>query len=111
VEEERYEMDRVIQTNAYAIETFDQISKQLQFMSQEEVQKFQLSNDLGSTSEVICQQAIKRIYGDKAHEVIEGLKRNPSVVIPIILSRLRQKEEEWKRAQVLSLFELVSRPI
>ena len=28
-----------------------------------------------------------RIYGDKASDIIEGLKKNPSVAVPIVLRR------------------------
>lgn len=40
-----------------------------------------------------------RIYGDKSPEVIDGLKKTPYVVLPIVLKRLKQKDEEWRTAQ------------
>lgn len=68
-------------------------------MSPEELAKFHLDDHLGGTSQTIHQRAIHRIYGDKSGEIIQGLKKNPSVAVPIVLKRLKVKEEEWRDAQ------------
>ena len=52
-----------------------------------EVARFRLDNKLGGTSEVIGRKAIKRIYGDKHGGIIDGLKKSPQAVIPIVLKR------------------------
>lgn len=39
------------------------------------------------------------MYGDKASDMLDGLKKNPLVAIPVVLRRLRAKEEEWREAQ------------
>jgi len=33
-------------------------------------------------------------------EVIEALHNSPYIAVPIVLKRLKQKDEEWKKAQV-----------
>ena len=48
---------------------------------------------------MIHRKAIHRIYGDRACDIIEGLKRCPTVAIPIVLRRLKAKQEEWQEAQ------------
>ncbi len=40
-----------------------------------------------------------RIYGDKSPEIIDGLKKTPHVAVPLILKRLKAKDEEWREAQ------------
>ena len=40
-----------------------------------------------------------RIYGDKSSEIIDGLKKTPHVAVPLVLKRLKAKDEEWKEAQ------------
>ena len=40
-----------------------------------------------------------RIYGDKAPEIIDGLKKTPHVAVPLVLKRLKSKDEEWRDAQ------------
>jgi len=73
-------------------------------MTPEEAQRFRLSNNLGGTSEVIYHLAIKKIYGEQYLDVIEGIKRHPAVAVPVVLNRLKQKEDEWRKAQVQFFF-------
>lgn len=56
-------------------------------MAPEDQEKFRLDDCLGGTSEVIQRRAIHRIYGDKAPEIIESLKRNPITAVPVVLKR------------------------
>lgn len=56
-------------------------------MSAEEQAKLRLDNTLGGSSEVIHRKAIQRIYGDKAPDIIDGLKKNPAISVPIVLKR------------------------
>lgn len=58
-------------------------------MPAEEQLRFKLDNTLGGSSEIIHRKAIQRIYGDKAPDIIDGLKRNPVVCVPIVLKRYR----------------------
>ena len=48
---------------------------------------------------MIHRKAIERVYGDKAADIVEGLKKNPVVAVPLVLRRLKAKEEEWREAQ------------
>jgi paired amphipathic helix protein Sin3a len=34
------------------------------------------------------------------NEVLELLRKNPAVAIPTVLARLKQKDEEWRRARL-----------
>jgi paired amphipathic helix protein Sin3a len=45
-------------------------------------------------------RAIARAYGDHGYEIIDLLKRSPAAAAPIILPRLRQKDEEWRRLKI-----------
>jgi len=103
-DDERYELHRVIELNATTIRVFEPIHKKIQSMTAEEAQKFRLPNNLGGTSEVLYHVALKRIYGERYQEVVDGLKRHPAVAIPVVLNRLKQKDEEWRKAQVLFYF-------
>lgn len=68
-------------------------------MGPEEVAKYRLDDCLGGQSPTLHQRALKRIYGDKAPDIIEGLKKNPAVAVAVVLKRLKTKEEEWREAQ------------
>uniref|UniRef100_A0A3P8VX01 Paired amphipathic helix protein Sin3a n=1 Tax=Cynoglossus semilaevis TaxID=244447 RepID=A0A3P8VX01_CYNSE len=98
-EDERFELDVVLETNLATIRALESVQRKLSRMSAEEQLRFKMDNTMGGTSEVIHRKAIQRIYGDKAHDIIDGLKRNPAVCVPIVLKRLKMKEEEWREAQ------------
>ncbi|KAK4479743.1 hypothetical protein RD792_015275 [Penstemon davidsonii] len=44
-------------------------------------------------------RCIERIYGDHGLDVIEVLRKNATVALPLILIRLKQKHEEWSRCR------------
>ncbi|XP_042526536.1 LOW QUALITY PROTEIN: paired amphipathic helix protein Sin3b [Dipodomys spectabilis] len=98
-EDERFELDVVLETNLATIRVLESVQKKLSRMAPEDQEKFRLDDALGGTSEVIQRRAIHRIYGDKAPEIIESLKKNPVTAVPVVLKRLKAKEEEWREAQ------------
>uniref|UniRef100_A0A8C7Z5S0 Paired amphipathic helix protein Sin3a n=1 Tax=Oryzias sinensis TaxID=183150 RepID=A0A8C7Z5S0_9TELE len=98
-EDERFELDIVLETNLATIRVLETVQRKISRMSAEEQLRFRLDNTLGGSSEVIHRKAIQRIYGDKAHDIIDGLKRNPAASVPIVLKRLKMKDEEWREAQ------------
>uniref|UniRef100_A0A669F3Y2 SIN3 transcription regulator family member A n=1 Tax=Oreochromis niloticus TaxID=8128 RepID=A0A669F3Y2_ORENI len=98
-EDERFELDIVLETNLATIRALETVQRRLSRMSAEEQLRFKLDNTMGGSSEVIHRKAIQRIYGDKAQDIIEGLKKNPAVSVPIVLKRLKMKDEEWREAQ------------
>jgi paired amphipathic helix protein Sin3a len=99
IEDERFELDVVLESNLSTIRILESLQTKLGQMTPDELSKFRLNNSLGGNSEIIHIKAIQRIYGDKAKEFIDGLKRNPSVAVPLVLKRLRAKDEEWREAK------------
>ncbi|XP_042198679.1 LOW QUALITY PROTEIN: paired amphipathic helix protein Sin3b [Callorhinchus milii] len=98
-EDERFELDVVLETNLATIRVLESVQKKLSRMCPEDQDKYHLDDCLGGTSEVIHRRAIYRIYGDKAPEIIDGLKKNPITAVPVVLKRLKAKEDEWREAQ------------
>lgn len=98
-EDERFELDVILETNMSTIRLFESLQKKMSRMSPEELAKFRLDNTLGGLSEILHIKAIQRIYNDKAKELIEGLKKNPNVAVPLVLKRLKAKDEEWRAAK------------
>lgn len=98
-EDERFELDVVIETNSSTIRVLEGVSKKMSRMSQEELAKFRLDDCLGGTSPTIHQRALRRVYGDKVHDIIQGLKNYPHMAVQIVLKRLKAKDEEWREAQ------------
>lgn len=44
-------------------------------------------------------RCIERLYGDHGLDVMEILRRNPNLSLPVILTRLKQKQDEWTRCR------------
>eukprot|EP00842_Homolaphlyctis_polyrhiza_P000610 jgi/Hompol1/154/HPOL_005247-RA len=99
-EEERYEFDLNIEANLSVISLLEPIAKQIQAMTPEERNKFKLPPGLGGYSVAIYQRVIKKVYDkERGAEVIDALHQNPAIAVPVVLKRLKQKDEEWKRSQ------------
>lgn len=100
-EEERYDYNMNIDANLNVIALLTPIARRIENMSQEEKSNFRLRPGLGGQSVTIYERIIKKVYDkERGAEIIELLYSTPAQVIPILLKRLMQKDEEWKRAQV-----------
>lgn len=98
VEEERHEYDYYIEANLRTIQTLETITSRIANMTPEDKAVFKLPPNLGHTS-TIYEKVLKRIYGEgRYHEVVDALRESPAVSVPIVLRRLKQKDEEWRRA-------------
>lgn len=98
-EEERHEYTVLIQGLARTIAVLEPLNERIDEMSAEERAEFKLRNDLGGTSPCIYVRTLRKIYRDDGKEIYKALQDNPSVAVPVVLGRLRQKDEEWRRAQ------------
>ncbi|CAG8461919.1 45_t:CDS:10 [Acaulospora morrowiae] len=99
-EEERYEYDMFIEAVLHTIHLLEPIEKKINTkLTPEERSKFKLEPGLGGKS-MIYQRVIKKLYDiEKGLEVIDALHNNPGTAVSVVLKRLRQKDEEWKRAR------------
>ncbi|ORZ23387.1 hypothetical protein BCR42DRAFT_447079 [Absidia repens] len=99
-EEERYDYDLNIDANLSSIALLEPIIKNLKTMSLEEQEVYTLSPGLGGESTSIYERIIKKIYGvERGGEVIQMLYSNPAGVAPVVMKRLKQKDEEWTKGQ------------
>ncbi|KAI3670027.1 hypothetical protein L6452_41604 [Arctium lappa] len=48
---------------------------------------------------VLNLRCMERLYGDHGLDVMETLRRNPSSALPVMLTRLKQKQEEWTKCR------------
>jgi histone deacetylase complex regulatory component SIN3 len=96
-EDDRYELDMVIETNAATIHKLEPLAMVIAHMSDEEKAKHMLAEHALSA---VHYRAIERVYGAHGPEMVMHVKMQPSVAVPIVLNRLKQKDEEWRRARV-----------
>jgi len=99
-EEERYDFDLFITKNSLTIALFESIMAKMDKMTSEEKSKFKLPPDLGSKSPSIFRKIIKKIYDkERGEEVLLALQNSPALAVPVVLKRLKQKDEEWKKSK------------
>eukprot|EP01114_Cavostelium_apophysatum_P019570 TRINITY_DN6344_c0_g1_i6.p2 TRINITY_DN6344_c0_g1~~TRINITY_DN6344_c0_g1_i6.p2 ORF type:complete len:658 (+),score=243.67 TRINITY_DN6344_c0_g1_i6:2183-4156(+) len=94
-EDDRFELDLVIELNASTIRVLEPIYKLLNDMSEEETARAKLDTML----DVCHVRSIERIYGERGPDVVDALYSNPSMTIPVVLKRLKQKDQEWTKAR------------
>ncbi|KAG9232420.1 putative paired amphipathic helix protein pst1 [Amylocarpus encephaloides] len=99
IEEERHDYDFNIEANAKVIQLLEPIGQTLLSLSAEERQNFRMPIGLGGQSQAIYKRVLKKIYADRGPEVAADLFKDPSAVLPIVLARLKQKDEEWRFTQ------------
>eukprot|EP01132_Coremiostelium_polycephalum_P002155 gene2155-2654_t len=93
-EDERFELDLVIELNSSTIRILDPILKSLNEMPEIEKLKFRMPS-----LEVLHHRSIERLYGSKGSEIITAMYNNPLITLPVILKRLKQKDQEWNKAK------------
>ncbi|KAG7099673.1 hypothetical protein E1B28_001498 [Marasmius oreades] len=98
-EEERHEYHVHLEALSRTISVLEPICARIEEMSSEDRAAFKLKSDFGGTGKAIYHRIIKKIYGrDSGLEVIQAMQDIPSVAVPVVLARLKQKDEEWRRA-------------
>jgi paired amphipathic helix protein Sin3a len=109
-EQERHWFSIVMQTNQRAIALLDPVCHRIEMMDMAERGAFKLQPGFGGSHASVVERAIKKIYGsdafgaaagtrqDHAQELIQALYEVPGTSVPIILSRMKQKDQDWKRA-------------
>ncbi|KAL0958045.1 hypothetical protein HGRIS_000221 [Hohenbuehelia grisea] len=99
-EEERHEYDFHIEGIGRLITLLEPWNHKIAQLPPEERSAFKIKPNLGGTAKSIHHRILKKIYGREAGvEVIQAIQDTPSVAVPVVFLRLKQKEEEWKRAQ------------
>jgi len=116
VEDERFEIDMVIDSNAATLRRLEPIAEEIMQLSQSELVTPDLPSALGGGSKdeggmggvryqysfdrnilgVIHRNCITRIYGDAGQEMLDLIMKNPTVAVPVVVQRLRQKDKEWR---------------
>ncbi|KAH6791103.1 SIN3-like 2 [Perilla frutescens var. frutescens] len=94
-EDDRFELDMLL-------ESVSSTSKRV-----EELMNSINNNSIGSDGPIRIEdqftalnlRCIERLYGDHGLDVMDILRKNPSLGLPVILTRLKQKQEEWTKCR------------
>lgn len=121
-EDERFEIDMVIDSNMCTIRVLEPLAEEIATLKAvETIPRGALNGEAnggqqaGANSASIAPRfsfqlekrhlstihlnSIARIYGDHGEEILELLRRNPAGTIPVLLKRLKQKDLEWRKAR------------
>ncbi|KAI5118376.1 hypothetical protein M0805_005842 [Coniferiporia weirii] len=100
-EEERHEFQFYIDIITRTIALFQPLYDRIMEMNADERHAYRLPADFGGSSKGIYHRAIKKVYGrdSQGMEVLQALQECPAIAVPVVLPRLKQKNEEWRRAQ------------
>jgi paired amphipathic helix protein Sin3a len=89
-EEERFELDLLLDLNQSTMRALDNLLDASYVTN---------TPPLPETLDVLHIRNIERVYGDRSNELIEALFVNPLAAVPVIQKRLRQKNQEWTNAK------------
>lgn len=100
IEEERHDYDFHIECCQRTIQLMEPLVQQINVLSEQDRSSFMVERGLGGASEAIPKRVILKIYGREiGNKVLEDMYARPAQVLPVVLSRLKQKLEEWKQVQ------------
>lgn len=99
IEEERHDYDFNIETNLKCIQLLEPIAQQMLMMSPTEQEQFRMPAALAGQSISIFKRVCKKLYGEKGIDVVNDLFSDPFSVLPVVLARMKQKDEEWRFSQ------------
>jgi len=104
VEDERFEVDIVIETNGSAMKQIEPYAEEVSNLRENEEKEGQpigrLHYELRPKSlHSNHLSAIARLYGEQGDEVLHHLLRNPIAVLPIVFKRLKEKDAEWRKVR------------
>jgi paired amphipathic helix protein Sin3a len=104
-EDERFEIDMIIDSNMSTIRVLEPLAEEINSLKAASARRdgsagprFSLQLEKRQLS-TIHLNAISRIYGDHGEEILELLRKNPAGTVPVVLKRLKQKDQEWRRAR------------
>lgn len=92
VEDERFELDRLIEGTDDVLEALLHVQKLLETLPMNDAYSFDIEGSL----KTLHVYSIARLYGDQWWDVLYYLKENPLRSVPVIIERLKEKSEEWK---------------
>ena len=99
-EEERHEYDFYIEAISRTIVMLEPLNNKIAQLTPDERNNFKLKPNLGGAGKSVHLRVLKKIYGREAGiEVYQAMQDVPAFSIPVVLTRLKTKHEEWRRAQ------------
>ncbi|KAI9319985.1 hypothetical protein BX666DRAFT_2119515 [Dichotomocladium elegans] len=97
VEEQRYELDRLIDSGSHLFGLLNRISDTMRTFSPDQLRNYRAPQYLGARSELAYKVAVQKLYNKDADKILALMYANPSQTIPAVLKLLQTKLDEWKK--------------
>ncbi|KAF8031803.1 hypothetical protein BT93_D0882 [Corymbia citriodora subsp. variegata] len=94
-EDDRFELDMLLESVS---STFKRAEELLNNIS-ENIHNMETPFHVENYFSALNLRCIERLYGDHGLDVLEILRKNPTLALPVILIRLKQKQEEWTKCR------------
>ncbi|KAJ0971557.1 hypothetical protein J5N97_019516 [Dioscorea zingiberensis] len=94
-EDDRFELDMLLESANAAIKRVEELIEKMQ----DDTIKMENLSHIEDHFTPLNLRCIERLYGDHGLDVMDILRKNPIVSLPVVLTRLKQKQEEWSRCR------------
>ncbi|GJS76879.1 paired amphipathic helix protein Sin3-like protein 2 isoform X1 [Tanacetum coccineum] len=90
-EDDRFELDMLLESVNSALKRVEELLNGINNRSVSSEGSIRVEDHFSALN----LRCIERLYGDHGLEVMETLRKSPSTAVPVILIRMKQKQEEW----------------
>lgn len=94
-EDDRFELDMLLESVNATTKRVEELLEKMQDNTIKPESPFRIEDHFSSLN----LRCIERLYGDHGLDVMDVLRKNASLALPVILTRLKQKQEEWSRCR------------
>ncbi|XP_074295941.1 paired amphipathic helix protein Sin3-like 4 isoform X3 [Silene latifolia] len=94
-EDDRFELDMLLESVNVTIKRVEELLEKINDNKVKAENPIRIDEHFTA----INMRCIERLYGDHGLDVMDVLKKNATLALPVILTRLKQKQEEWARCR------------
>ncbi|XP_008782411.3 paired amphipathic helix protein Sin3-like 4 [Phoenix dactylifera] len=94
-EDDRFELDMLLESVNVTTKRVEELLEKIQDNTVKPENPIRIEDHFTSLN----LRCIERLYGDHGLDVMDVLRKNASLALPVILTRLKQKQEEWSRCR------------
>ncbi|KAK9104764.1 hypothetical protein Scep_021608 [Stephania cephalantha] len=94
-EDDRFELDMLLESANATTRRVEELLKKINDNTVKSDKRIRIEDHFTALN----LRCIERIYGDHGLDVMDVLCKNAALALPVILTRLKQKQEEWSRCR------------
>jgi paired amphipathic helix protein Sin3a len=99
-EEERHEYDFHLDALARTVAALEPLAQRIAHLPPGERAAARMKPPLAGAGKALHARVVRKVYGrEPGAQVLRALHDTPALAVPVVLARLRQKEDEWRRAR------------